>query len=132
MTDRLVGFIGVGRMGGPMASRLLDAGYKLCVYDVSPEATQPFVARGAQLAASPAEVASTVSRINQAMSDAVAGTEPLTVTLADAEAESEPETVAATDGDEDSVAEEPPPKEANTRSHRPLSWVGGLPRQARG
>jgi 3-hydroxyisobutyrate dehydrogenase-like beta-hydroxyacid dehydrogenase len=59
MTDRLVGFIGVGRMGGPMASRLLDAGYRLCVYDVSEEATRPFVARGAQLAASPAEVAST-------------------------------------------------------------------------
>ena len=59
MTDQLVGFIGVGRMGGPMASRLLDAGYKLCIYDVSPEATKPFVARGAQLAASPAEVAST-------------------------------------------------------------------------
>ena len=59
MTDQLVGFIGVGRMGGPMASRLLDAGYRLCVYDVSAEATRPFVARGAQLAASPAEVAST-------------------------------------------------------------------------
>ncbi len=59
MTDQLVGFIGVGRMGGPMASRLLDAGYRLCVYDVSEEATRPFVARGAQLAASPAEVAST-------------------------------------------------------------------------
>ncbi len=58
MTDRLVGFIGVGRMGGPMASRLLDAGYRLCVYDVSPQATAPFVARDAQLAASPAEVAS--------------------------------------------------------------------------
>ncbi|SJZ56425.1 NAD-binding of NADP-dependent 3-hydroxyisobutyrate dehydrogenase [Enhydrobacter aerosaccus] len=58
MTDQLVGFIGVGRMGGPMASRLLDAGYRLCIYDVSAEATAPFAARGAQLAASPAEVAS--------------------------------------------------------------------------
>jgi len=58
MTGQLLGFIGVGRMGGPMASRLLDAGYRLCVYDVSEEATKPLVARGAQLAASPAEVAS--------------------------------------------------------------------------
>jgi len=58
MTDRLLGFIGVGRMGGPMASRLLDAGYRLCIYDLSDEATEPLVARGAQLAASPAEVAS--------------------------------------------------------------------------
>ena len=54
----LLGFVGVGRMGGPMAHRLLDAGYRLCVYDVSEEATQPLVARGAELAASPAEVAS--------------------------------------------------------------------------
>jgi 3-hydroxyisobutyrate dehydrogenase-like beta-hydroxyacid dehydrogenase len=54
----LMGFVGVGRMGGPMANRLLDAGYRLCVYDVSDEATGPLVARGAELAASPAEVAS--------------------------------------------------------------------------
>lgn len=54
----LMGFVGVGRMGGPMANRLLDAGYRLCIYDVSDEATGPLVARGAELAASPAEVAS--------------------------------------------------------------------------
>ena len=48
MSDRLLGFVGVGRMGGPMASRLLDAGYRLCVYDVSEEATRPLVARGAR------------------------------------------------------------------------------------
>jgi len=54
----VVGFVGVGRMGGPMASRLLDAGYELCIYDVSPEALKPFTERGARVAASPAEVAS--------------------------------------------------------------------------
>jgi len=58
MTGQMLGFVGVGRMGGPMAARLLDAGYRLCVYDVSAEAAAPLVARGAQLAASPAEVAS--------------------------------------------------------------------------
>lgn len=58
MAGELLGFVGVGRMGGPMALRLLDAGYKLCVYDVSPEALKPFVERGAQIASSPAEVAS--------------------------------------------------------------------------
>jgi 3-hydroxyisobutyrate dehydrogenase-like beta-hydroxyacid dehydrogenase len=58
MTGQLLGFIGVGRMGGPMASRLLDAGYRLCVYDTDAAATRPFVERGVQLAASPAEVAS--------------------------------------------------------------------------
>ena len=54
----VLGFIGVGRMGGPMASRLLDAGHQLCIYDVSAEATKPFAARGATIVASPAEVAS--------------------------------------------------------------------------
>jgi len=54
----MVGFVGVGRMGGPMASRLLDAGYELCIHDVSAEAMKPLAARGAQIAASPAEVAS--------------------------------------------------------------------------
>ncbi len=59
MAGEILGFVGVGRMGGPMASRLLDAGYRLCVYDLSEAATAPLVARGAELAASPAEVAST-------------------------------------------------------------------------
>ncbi|MDP1749709.1 MAG: NAD(P)-dependent oxidoreductase [Reyranella sp.] len=58
MVGEMLGFVGVGRMGGPMASRLLDAGYRLCVYDLSETATAPLVARGAELAASPAEVAS--------------------------------------------------------------------------
>lgn len=59
MTEgQILGFIGVGRMGAPMSGRLLDAGYRLCVYDSNPEATKPLVARGAQLAKSPAEVAS--------------------------------------------------------------------------
>ncbi|MDI1286764.1 MAG: NAD(P)-dependent oxidoreductase [Reyranella sp.] len=58
MAGEMLGFVGVGRMGGPMASRLLDAGYRLCIYDLSEAATAPLVARGAELAASPAEVAS--------------------------------------------------------------------------
>jgi 3-hydroxyisobutyrate dehydrogenase-like beta-hydroxyacid dehydrogenase len=58
MAGQLLGFIGIGRMGGPMSGRLLDAGHSLCIYDASPEATKPLVARGARLAKSPAEVAS--------------------------------------------------------------------------
>lgn len=58
MTAQSIGFVGVGRMGGPMAGRLLDAGYRVCVYDLSAAATAPLVARGAQLATSPADVAS--------------------------------------------------------------------------
>ncbi len=57
MTD-VLGFIGTGRMGGPMAMRLLEAGYSLRVFDNSPAALAPLVARGAQAVASPAEAAS--------------------------------------------------------------------------
>jgi len=55
---RLLGFVGVGRMGGPMASRLLDAGYRLVVFDTSTEATRALAGRGAQVARSAEEVAS--------------------------------------------------------------------------
>ena len=58
MDTRVLGFVGVGRMGGPMASRLLDAGHELVVFDTSPDATAPLAARGARVAASTAEVAS--------------------------------------------------------------------------
>ncbi|RXG90914.1 NAD(P)-dependent oxidoreductase [Bradyrhizobium vignae] len=58
MAGELLGFVGVGRMGGAMASRLLDAGYGLCVYDAHPDAVAPLVARGARLLKSPREVAS--------------------------------------------------------------------------
>ena len=63
MAGELLGFVGVGRMGGPMALRLLDAGYRLVVYDVSQEALKPFVERGARIATSPAEVASQAETI---------------------------------------------------------------------
>jgi Fe-S oxidoreductase len=42
----IVGLVGVGTMGSRMASRLLDAGHALCLYDVRPEALEPFVVRG--------------------------------------------------------------------------------------
>jgi len=58
MPGKVLGFVGVGRMGGPMASRLLDAGHALCIFDTQKAATKPLVARGAQLAPSPAEVGS--------------------------------------------------------------------------
>ena len=63
MADRSVGFVGVGTMGGRMAARLLDAGFELVVYDSSENALAPLLARGAQRAASPAEVASSVETV---------------------------------------------------------------------
>jgi len=53
-----LGFVGVGRMGGPMASRLLDAGYALHIFDTNADMMRPLLARGAQAAASALEVAS--------------------------------------------------------------------------
>ena len=52
-----IGFIGLGRMGGPMCERLLAAGHDLRVHDVRPEAVQPLVERGARPAASATECA---------------------------------------------------------------------------
>jgi len=57
-TQKTLGFVGVGRMGGPMASRLLDAGHSLCVFDTNAEVVKPLAARGAETAASAEEVAS--------------------------------------------------------------------------
>jgi 3-hydroxyisobutyrate dehydrogenase-like beta-hydroxyacid dehydrogenase len=58
MAENNIGFVGVGRMGGRMARRLLDAGYALTVFDTTEAAIAPLVAAGARRADSPAAVAS--------------------------------------------------------------------------
>ena len=58
-----IGFIGLGNMGGPMARRLIEAGHKLVVYDTRNDAVAPLVALGAQVAASPADVADRVETV---------------------------------------------------------------------
>ena len=58
-----IGFIGLGNMGAPMARRLIEAGHKLVIYDTRNDAVAPFVAMGAQLAASPADVADRVETV---------------------------------------------------------------------
>ena len=50
------GFIGVGRMGGHMARRLLAAGHSLTVFDTSKETTDELAKSGAQVASSALEV----------------------------------------------------------------------------
>jgi len=37
-----IGFIGLGRMGSPMASNLCKKGFELLVYDVNPKALAAF------------------------------------------------------------------------------------------
>jgi 3-hydroxyisobutyrate dehydrogenase-like beta-hydroxyacid dehydrogenase len=58
MNSQLIGFVGVGRMGGHMASRLLDAGFALCIFDTNQDAIKPLADRGAAVASSAQEVAS--------------------------------------------------------------------------
>jgi len=52
-----IGFIGLGQIGAPMATHLLDWPGGLCVCDLRAEATAPFAEKGAQVGKTPAEVA---------------------------------------------------------------------------
>lgn len=56
MPGDVIGFIGLGRMGGPMAARLIDAGHTLVVYDTSAMAVAGLENKGARSVASAAEV----------------------------------------------------------------------------
>lgn len=51
-----LGFVGLGRMGLPMAHNLLKAGFPLSVFDVSAAALQSFGSTSARQSASPREV----------------------------------------------------------------------------
>jgi 3-hydroxyisobutyrate dehydrogenase-like beta-hydroxyacid dehydrogenase len=52
-----IGFIGLGKMGFPMARRLIEARHRLIVFDQRREAVDKLVALGAEAASSPKEVA---------------------------------------------------------------------------
>ncbi len=52
-----LGFIGLGNMGGPIALRLLRAGFSMTVLDRMPEKMQPLLREGATGATAPAEIA---------------------------------------------------------------------------
>jgi 3-hydroxyisobutyrate dehydrogenase-like beta-hydroxyacid dehydrogenase len=52
-----IGFIGLGKMGFPMARRLIEAKHQLVVYDTRREALDKLVALGAEAASSPKDVA---------------------------------------------------------------------------
>jgi 3-hydroxyisobutyrate dehydrogenase-like beta-hydroxyacid dehydrogenase len=52
-----IGFVGLGQMGAAMAGRLLDAGHDVTVWNRDRAKAEPFAAKGAGIAASPAEAA---------------------------------------------------------------------------
>lgn len=53
----VVGFVGTGVMGAPMAGHLLDAGYRLRVYNRTRAKAEPLLARGAAWCDTPGETA---------------------------------------------------------------------------
>jgi 3-hydroxyisobutyrate dehydrogenase-like beta-hydroxyacid dehydrogenase len=57
MSQDLIGFLGVGRMGSRMARRLLDAGHQLVIHDTNAGALEALVGLGARRAASARDVA---------------------------------------------------------------------------
>ena len=63
MATEVIGFIGLGIMGKPMALNLMKAGHRLVVTSRSKKPVDEVVAAGATAAASPAEVARTASII---------------------------------------------------------------------
>jgi 3-hydroxyisobutyrate dehydrogenase-like beta-hydroxyacid dehydrogenase len=50
-----IGFLGLGNMGTPMATRLIAAGHELSVWNRTEERTKPLIHEGAIVAATPAE-----------------------------------------------------------------------------
>ena len=67
-----VGFIGLGIMGEPMALNLVKAGYKVTVYNRTPEKAEPLKKAGAKVAATPAEAARNADYVISIVSDSAA------------------------------------------------------------
>lgn len=67
-----VAFLGLGRMGGLMAGRVLAAGHELTVWNRTAARTQPLVADGARAAATPAEAAAAAEIVITMLADPAA------------------------------------------------------------
>ena len=64
-----MGLIGLGNMGTAIAERVLEAGYELVVHNRSPGKAAGLAARGATVAATPAELAEGVDVVLTSLSD---------------------------------------------------------------
>jgi len=72
-TDRpAVAFFGLGRMGAPLATRLVQAGFPVTVYNRSPEPTEPFARQGVRVADTPAAAADGARFLITCMTDGLA------------------------------------------------------------
>lgn len=70
--DTPLGFVGLGLMGLPMACRLLSKGYRLTVWNRSPEKAEAARSEGASVAVSPRMVAEASEIILSCVTDAAA------------------------------------------------------------
>ncbi|ROU00342.1 NAD(P)-dependent oxidoreductase [Histidinibacterium lentulum] len=58
MAGLVIGWVGMGRMGYPMAERLVKAGYEVRIWNRTRAKAEPLAAKGATLVDSPADLAS--------------------------------------------------------------------------
>lgn len=65
-------FIGLGLMGIPMATRLVEPGHDLTVWNRSTEKTRPLAERGALVASTPAQAAAGVDAVITMVTDPAA------------------------------------------------------------
>jgi len=72
-----ISFLGLGKMGAPMARRLLEAGHPLTVWNRTPDRAASLVAAGATLAATPAEAAQNADAVLTMLFDDAAHEEVL-------------------------------------------------------
>jgi len=75
---RSLGFIGLGRMGTPMARRLLQAGHRLTVHNRTRSKAEALVAEGAQWADSPRAIAQASEVVFMMLADSQASEAVLT------------------------------------------------------
>jgi 3-hydroxyisobutyrate dehydrogenase-like beta-hydroxyacid dehydrogenase len=73
-----IGFIGLGKMGFPMARRQIEAKHRLVVFDTRSEAVDRLVAMGAQAASSPRDVADRVETVMASLPSLAASLEVAT------------------------------------------------------
>jgi 3-hydroxyisobutyrate dehydrogenase len=77
--DRIVSqniaLLGLGTMGGGMASNLLKAGFSLTEYNRTAARAQPLISAGARLASSPAEAAKGAAILVSMLADDAASRE---------------------------------------------------------
>jgi 3-hydroxyisobutyrate dehydrogenase len=67
-----IGVAGLGAMGAPIAARLLEVGHQVTVWNRTAEKTKPLAEAGAQVAKTPAELASAVEAVITILTDGAA------------------------------------------------------------